>query len=69
MMRLFPFVLGLGLILVGVSSYFHGVPLPIELGRRTLAVGPVEFTLEVALIMLGILLVLVSMTAPRTKSP
>lgn len=69
MIRLFPFVLGLGLILVGVSSYFHGVPLPIELGRRTLALGPAEFTLEGAMIVLGILLVLVSMTAPRVKSP
>jgi hypothetical protein len=69
MMRLLPFVTGLGLILVGVSSYFHGVPLPIELGRRTFSVGSIEFTLEVAMIVAGILLVLVSMTAPRTKRP
>ena len=66
-MRLIPFILGVGLILVGVSSYFHGVPLPIELGRRTFSVGAFDFTLELAMIVAGALIVLISMSTPRPK--
>jgi hypothetical protein len=66
-MRLLPFIIGIGLILVGISSYFHGVPLPIELGRRTFSLGSFEFTLEFAMIIVGILVVLMSMTTPRPK--
>ena len=66
-MRLLPFIFGMGLILVGVSSYFHGVPLPIELGRKTFSLGSFEFTLEFAMIVVGILVVLLSMSMPRPK--
>lgn len=66
-MRLLPFIIGVGLILAGVSSYFHGVPLPIELGRRTFSIGSFEFSLELAMIVVGILVVLLSMSTPKPK--
>jgi hypothetical protein len=66
-MRYFVFLLGLGALLVGVSSYFDGIPLPIDFGSKTVSIGVAEYKLDVTLIVLGILFMLLSNLIRKAK--
>lgn len=66
-MRALIFLIGLAVLIVGVSSYFNGVPLPIEFGSKTVTVGTAEFRLDFVLMMLGVPLMLLGLPTKRAR--
>ncbi len=66
-MRVLIFLVGLAALIVGVSSYFNGVPLPIEFGSRTVTVGAADFRLDFVLMMVGVPLMLLGLPTKRAK--
>jgi hypothetical protein len=66
-MRLIIFLIGLGLLVVGLSSYFGGIPLPISYGSSLIAIGAADFRADIVTVIFGVLLMLLSMAMSRPK--
>ncbi|HUV35717.1 MAG TPA: hypothetical protein VMX58_02130 [Patescibacteria group bacterium] len=60
MIRMLIFLIGLVMILLGVSSRFSIVPLPVDLKTIHVSFVAASYTLDVVLMVAGIFLVLVS---------
>ncbi|MEJ2722403.1 MAG: hypothetical protein P8181_14885 [bacterium] len=67
MLRLIVFVIGLGALVVGVSSYFNGVPIPVDLRSSYVTIGIAEFRLDFVMMMLGIPVMLFSLQSVKVK--
>jgi hypothetical protein len=64
MIRVLIFLIGLGVLAVGVLSYFEVVPALADFHERTVTVGAADFKIDFVLMMLGIPLMRVGL--PRT---
>lgn len=60
MIRLVIFLLGLGMLLVGAASNTERVPLPVDCKSITCSLGFVTLSLDVALMIAGVFLILVA---------
>jgi hypothetical protein len=67
MFKLLLFLIGLGLIVVGLSSYFGGIPIPVNYSSSTLKIGVADFRVDITMIIFGILLMLLSMAITKRK--
>lgn len=66
-MRLIIFLIGLGLLVVGFSSYFGGIPIPVNFSSSLVQVGVADFRADIVILIFGILLMLLSMAMSRPK--
>ncbi len=60
MIRLWIFLLGLGMFLVGAGSNFPSIPMPIDAKSITWSLGYVTFSLDVMLMIAGVFFILVA---------
>lgn len=67
-MRWLLFLMGVGLLVVGLSSYFGGMPIPVNFSSSSVLVGAADFRVDVVLMIFGILLMLLSMALLRPKA-
>ena len=67
-MRFFIFLVGLSLLLVGISSYFGGTPIPIDVRTYAVTIGTAKYGLDVVFIIFGVLLMLLSVAMNRAKT-
>ena len=59
-MRIFAFLVGLAMFLAGVASYFELLPLPIELKTTTVGISMTGLSLDVVLIVVGVLVMMIT---------
>jgi hypothetical protein len=67
MLRFIIFVMGLASLVVGVSSYFNGVPIPVDFTSNYVTIGAAEFRLDVVMMMLGIPIMLFSLQSVKLR--
>lgn len=65
MLGLIIFLLGGGMLVLGAASYFEIVPSLIDFQHHAVELGPRVFSLDIFLIMLGVLFVLISWVLKR----
>jgi hypothetical protein len=66
-MRWIIFLIGLGLLIVGLSSYFGGIPIPVNFSSSMITVGAADFRADIVVMVFGILLMLLSMAMTKPK--
>jgi len=66
-MRLMIFLIGLGLLVTGLSSYFGGIPVPVEFGSTSVKIGAADFRADIVTMVFGVLLMLLSMAMSRPR--
>ena len=67
MLKLFLFLIGLSLLVVGLSSYFGGIPIPVNFSSSSMQIGAADFRADFVMMIFGILLMLLSIAIPRRK--
>ncbi|MFH1754347.1 MAG: hypothetical protein ABIA59_01475 [Candidatus Latescibacterota bacterium] len=67
-MRQIFFLLGMGLLVLGLSSYFGGIPIPVDFSSSLIAVGTADFRLDIVLIIFGTLLILLSLAMTKSRA-
>jgi hypothetical protein len=58
--RLFIFLIGLGLLLVGAASNYEFIPMPIDLRSIDVSIAGAGLTLDVLLMIVGVFLILIA---------
>jgi hypothetical protein len=66
-MRGFIFVAGLVVLVSAVLNYSDATFLPVDFGDRTIMIGSARFRVDVALMVVGILMMLLGFPSKRTK--
>jgi len=67
MLKIAMFLSGLGLMIIGVSSYFAGIPLIIDCNSIVCTIGTTLITLDMVVMGVGLLFILISMLFIKTK--
>ena len=67
MLRFIIFVVGLGSLAVGVSSYFGGVLIPVNLSSNYVTVGAADFRLDFLMMLLSIPIMLFSLQSVKVR--
>ncbi|UCH85293.1 MAG: hypothetical protein JSW50_06275 [Candidatus Latescibacterota bacterium] len=67
MLRTIVFLVGLSALLVGISSYFNGVPIPVDYSSTLITIGVAEFRLDFLLMLIGVPVILFSGQSMKIK--